>query len=81
MSPYEITAPGGSVEHFNEEPGAVWLNRLSQIYDRIVWLNPTAESSWKHTASVQMIQDVIGPERMFPLTLAGLEAAMRELSR
>ena len=81
MSPYEVTAPGGSVEHFNEEPGAVWLHRISQIYDRIVWLNPTPQSSWKHTPSVQMIQDVIGEERMFPLTLHGLEGAMRELSK
>ena len=81
MSPYEVTAPGGSVEHFNEEPGAVWLNRIAQIYDRVVWLNPTPESSWKHTPSVEMIRDVIGDTRMFPLTLHGLEGAMRELSK
>ncbi len=81
MSPYEVTAPGGSVEHFNEEPGAVWLHRLTQVYDRVVWLNPTPETSWKHSASVQMIQDIVGQERMFPLTLNGLESAMRELAK
>lgn len=81
MSPYEITYPGGAVEHWNEEPGAVWLDRVAQIYERIVWLNPTPQAHWRHSPSVQLIQDVMGPQRMFPLTLAGLEGAMRELSR
>lgn len=81
MSPYEITYPGGAVEHWNEEPGAVWLDRVAKIYERIVWLNPTPQAHWCHSPSVQLIQEVIGPERMFPLTLAGLEGAMRELSR
>lgn len=81
MSPYEITYPGGAVEHWNEEPGALWLQRVSEVYERLVWLNPTPENSWRHTPSVQLIREIIGPERMFPLTLAGLEGAMKELSR
>jgi uncharacterized protein with von Willebrand factor type A (vWA) domain len=81
MSPYEISYPGGSVEHWNEEPGAIWLHRMTGIYDRMVWLNPTPEAHWAHTPSIGLIQDIIGPEKMFPLTLAGLEGAMRELSR
>jgi len=81
MSPYEITYPGGSVEHWNEEPGAVWLHRVKEIYESLVWLNPTPEQHWSHTPSVGVIRDIIGPERMFPLTLKGLDGAMRELSR
>ncbi len=81
MSPYEITYPGGSVEHWNEEPGALWLHRVTDIYEKVVWLNPVPRAHWDHTASVNLIRDIIGPERMFPLTLHGLEEAMRELSR
>ena len=81
MSPYEVTYPGGSVEHWNEEPGAVWLDRVKGIYERMVWLNPTPKQHWDHTPSVGLIREIIGPERMFPLTLSGLDRAMRELSR
>jgi hypothetical protein len=81
MSPYEVTYPGGSVEHWNEEPGALWLHRLSDIYERLVWLNPTPQAHWDHTPSIGLIRDIIGPQRMFPLTLQGLDGAMRELSR
>jgi uncharacterized protein with von Willebrand factor type A (vWA) domain len=81
MSPYEITYPGGSVEHWNEEPGAVWLGRVKNIYERIVWLNPTPQAHWHHTPSIQLVRELIGEKRMFPLTLAGLDGAMRELSR
>jgi uncharacterized protein with von Willebrand factor type A (vWA) domain len=81
MSPYEITYPGGSVEHWNEEPGAIWLHRVAEIYERVVWLNPVPRSHWDHTPSVSLIRYVIGPDLMFPLTLRGLEDAMRELSR
>jgi uncharacterized protein with von Willebrand factor type A (vWA) domain len=80
MSPYEITYPGGSVEHWNEEPGAVWLDRVTQIYEHTVWLNPTAERHWDHTPSVDVIRQIMG-HRMYPLTLEGLDKAMRELSR
>ncbi|QGZ95835.1 vWA domain-containing protein [Terricaulis silvestris] len=80
MSPYEITYPGGSVEHWNEEPGALWLQRLEQVYERLVWLNPTPRAHWDHTPSIQVVREIIG-DRMFPLTIQGLDAAMRELSR
>ncbi|MGD9967282.1 MAG: VWA domain-containing protein [Hyphomonadaceae bacterium] len=81
MSPYEITYPGGSVEHWNEEAGAVWLQRVAQIYERLVWLNPTPRAHWDHTPSIQVVREIIGPQRMFPLTIEGLDGAMRELSR
>jgi uncharacterized protein with von Willebrand factor type A (vWA) domain len=81
MSPYEITYPGGSVEHWNEEPGAVWLQRIAQVYERVVWLNPTPRAHWDHTPSIQVIREIIGENRMFPLTIEGLDGAMRELSR
>jgi uncharacterized protein len=80
MSPYEITYPGGSVEHWNEEPGAVWLQRVAQVYERLVWLNPTPRTHWDHTPSIQVVREIIG-DRMFPLTIQGLDSAMRELSR
>ncbi len=81
MSPYEITYPGGSVEHWNEEPGALWLQRVANVYERLVWLNPTPKAHWDHTPSIQLVREVIGPNRMFPLTIEGLDGAMRELSR
>jgi uncharacterized protein with von Willebrand factor type A (vWA) domain len=81
MSPYEITYPGGSVEHWNEEPGALWLQRVTQIYERVVWLNPTPRQHWDHTPSIQVVREIVGLDRMYPLTIAGLDAAMRELSR
>lgn len=79
MSPYEIDRPGGSVEHWNEEAGVVWLERLLANWSRAVWLNPLAEEHWQYTPSIRMIRQMLG-ERMFPLTLAGLERAMRSLS-
>jgi uncharacterized protein with von Willebrand factor type A (vWA) domain len=81
MSPYEITQAGGSVEHWNDESGAVWLQRVGQIYERMVWLNPNPEAHWARSTSTQLIQQIIGPQRMFPLTIGGLERAMKELSR
>jgi uncharacterized protein len=81
MSPYEITYPGGSVEHWNEEPGAIWLQRVADIYERVVWLNPTPRAHWDHTPSIQLVREIIGHNRMFPLTIEGLDGAMRELSR
>ena len=79
MSPYEIAYPGGSVEHNNEEPGAVWLQRLLDIYSHAVWLNPQPEDRWGYYDSIGMVRELMG-DRMYPLTLGGLEAAMRELS-
>lgn len=80
MSPYEITYPGGSVEHWNEEAGAVWIDRVAQIYEHMVWLNPTAERHWAHTPSVEVMKQLVN-DRMYPLTLEGLDKAMRELAR
>ncbi len=81
MSPYEITYPGGSVEHWNEEAGGIWLQRFVETYPDLVWLNPVKEQAWSHTASIQLIREIIGPQRMFELTLGGLEEAMKELGR
>ena len=80
MSPYEVTQPGGSVEHWNEEAGAAWMTRVTDIYESAIWLNPTPERYWEHTASTVMLKRLMG-ERMYPLTLEGLERAMRELVR
>lgn len=80
MSPYEIGYPGGSVEHWNEEPGEVWLRRVLDTYPKAIWLNPVPESRWAHTPSVQMIRQIMDG-RMFPLTLDGLERGMRYLAR
>ena len=80
MSPYEITYPGGSVEHWNEEAGGLWMERLLNIYESAVWLNPVPERHWEYTPSIQIVQQIMG-DRMFPLTLQGLDGAMRELSR
>jgi uncharacterized protein with von Willebrand factor type A (vWA) domain len=80
MSPYEITYPGGSVEHWNEEPGAVWVDRVTQIYESCVWLNPTPERHWEYTPSIGVVKQLVA-DRMYPLTLQGLDKAMRELVR
>jgi uncharacterized protein with von Willebrand factor type A (vWA) domain len=80
MSPYEITYPGGSVEHWNEEPGAVWVDRVTQIYESCVWLNPTPERHWEYTPSIGVVRQLVN-DRMYPLTLQGLDKAMRELVR
>ena len=80
MSPYEITHPGGSVEHFNEESGAVWMQRLTNTYPAAVWLNPNQEQQWGYSQSLRILRELMN-ERMYPLTLAGLDEAMRELTR
>ena len=80
MSPYEITHPGGSVEHFNEESGAVWMHRLTNTYPAAVWLNPIPEQQWGYSQSLRIIRELM-TDRMYPLTLAGLDDAMRELTR
>ncbi len=80
MSPYEITMPGGAVEHWNDEPGAKWLERATTIYRSAVWLNPVPESQWSHVPSIGIIRQLMSG-RMYPLTLEGIDAAMRELSR
>ena len=80
MSPYEITHPGGSVEHFNEEAGAVWMQRMVNTYPATVWLNPTPEAHWNYSQSTKIIKELVN-DRMYPLTLEGLDDAMRELVR
>ncbi|MDR2188126.1 MAG: VWA domain-containing protein [Azonexus sp.] len=80
MSPYEITHPGGSVEHWNEEAGAVWLQRLLQTWPHATWLNPLPDTHWGFTSSIRMIRELFG-ERMFPLSPEGLERAMRSLAK
>ena len=80
MSPYEISHPGGSIEHMNEEAGAVWLKRLTNTYPSAAWINPTPEAYWGHSASTTMIRQLMDG-RMYPLTLEGLDEAMRELSK
>jgi uncharacterized protein with von Willebrand factor type A (vWA) domain len=80
MSPYEITHAGGSVEHYNEEAGATWMQRLTNTYPAAVWLNPVPEQYWGYTQSIRVMQRVMN-DRMYPLTLEGLDDAMRTLSR
>jgi hypothetical protein len=79
MSPWEIVQPGGSVEHWNPEPGEVWLRRVLAHWKHCIWLNPVAEEAWRYTQSTQIIRQIMGG-RMYPLTLGGLDAAMKELS-
>lgn len=78
MSPYEIAVPGGSVEHFNQEPGQVWLKRVTNNWNKTVWLNPVPEKYWGYTQSISMINQLM-EKRMYPLTIEGLDAAMKEL--
>ena len=80
MSPYEIAYPGGSVEHHNEEAGATWITRLLDIYSHAVWLNPVREQWWDNTQSVSMIRQLMS-DRMYPMTLEGIDNAIKELSR
>ena len=78
MSPYEIVYPGGSVEHWNEEPGAVWIKRLLDTYPKAIWLNPEPRERWDYTPSVKIVRELMD-ERMYPLTIAGLDEAIRAL--
>ncbi|MGV1909450.1 vWA domain-containing protein [Agrobacterium vitis] len=80
MSPYEITMIGGSVEHWNGEPGALWLSRITAHFRKCLWLNPMQQEHWEYTHSIGLISRLMGG-RMHPLTLGGLEDAARELSR
>ncbi|HRW17014.1 VWA domain-containing protein [Amaricoccus sp.] len=79
MSPYEISHPGGANEHWNAESGEVWLRRLIDVWGRAIWINPLPERSWDYSPSIAMIGEIFGG-RMYPLTLAGLEAGIRELA-
>ena len=78
MSPYEIVYAGGSVEHWNEEPGAIWIKRLLSAYPKAIWLNPEPEQRWEYTPSVKLTRELM-EDRMFPLTLRGLDAGIKSL--
>ena len=80
MSPYEVTYPGGSVEHFNPEAGDVWMTRLLSAWPSAIWLNPQPQNRWSQVPSIQMVRQLMD-ERMFPLTLEGLEQGIRTLQR
>lgn len=80
MSPFELTHAGGSVEHWNEEPGLLWLQRLADAFPKTVWLNPSPERYWPHSPSRELVARTLGGH-MFPLTLDGLDRAMRTLAR
>jgi len=80
MSPYEIVYPGGSVEHGNEEPGAAWMQRLLAVYPNAIWLNPQPEAVWNYHESIGITRQLMG-DRMFPMTLEGLDSGMRLLSK
>ena len=80
MAPYEITHAGGSVEHWNEEPGAVWISRFTAGYDKLVWINPTPQETWEYSTSVAMTRELVDGQ-MYPLTVAGLEGGMGFLSK
>ncbi len=78
MSPYEIAYPGGSVEHWNEEAGAVWIKRMLNAWPKAVWLNPEPEERWDYTPSIQLVRELMD-DRMFPLTVSGLDAGIKRL--
>ncbi|PCJ37592.1 MAG: hypothetical protein COA75_02390 [Cellvibrionales bacterium] len=80
MSPYEIESPGGSVEYYNKESGAEWMDRVTNSWDRVIWLNPVREDYWEHTPSIQRVRQLVD-NRMFPLTLGGLEEGMALLTK
>ncbi len=80
MAPYEITNPGGSIEHWNEEAGAIWMKRLVDVYEKVVWLNPVPQEHWEYSASVEITRTLI-EDNMFPLTLRGLEEGMAYLGK
>ena len=80
MSPYEIVQPGGSVEHWNEEPGEAWMRRIKNTYEKVIWLNPVPEDEWDYTQSIAMTHQLM-EGHMYPLTLKGLEEGMGYLSK
>jgi uncharacterized protein with von Willebrand factor type A (vWA) domain len=80
MSPYEILQPGGSVEYFNEEAGAVWIKRFVDVYSKCVWLNPEPEEVWPYRQSIQILKELMN-NRMYPTTIGGLEKAMKVLAK
>lgn len=80
MAPYEVTHVGGSIEHYNEESGAVWIKRLTDVYDHMVWINPTPKDYWEHSYSIEIVREFLD-DRMFPLSVKGLGQAMSLLTK
>ena len=80
MAPYEITHAGGSIEHYNEEAGAVWMQRITDHYDHFAWINPVPRQHWDHGYSIAIVRELTG-DRMFPMSVKGLEDAMSHLSK
>jgi uncharacterized protein len=78
MSPYEILQPGGSVEHWNDESGQVWLQRMTDMWKHAVWINPTPQEHWQWTQSIAITRQLM-EDRMYPMTIDGLDSAMRQL--
>mgnify|MGYP000135173900 FL=1 len=79
MGPYEITYPGGSVEHWNQEAGNVWLQRLTQHFEKVAWLNPQPTTHWPYYQSINIIDELMH-NRMYPLTLEGISKAIKVLT-
>jgi uncharacterized protein with von Willebrand factor type A (vWA) domain len=80
MGPYEITYPGGSVEHWNEEAGSVWMQRLLNHFEHAIWLNPQLSQYWNYYASVSIMKEIM-TDRMFPLTLDGIGEGIKSLTK
>ena len=80
MAPYEITHAGGSIEHYNEEAGAVWLQRITEAFEHFVWLNPTPREYWQQSYSIEIVKELV-EDRMFPLSVKGLEESMALLTK
>ena len=80
MAPYEVTHPGGSIEHWNDEAGAVWMQRLTEHFDKVIWLNPMPESYWGNGGSLGITKQLL-QDKMYPLTIQGLEKGMKELTK
>lgn len=78
MGPYEITYPGGSVEHWNQEPGSVWLERVTDHFDKVIWLNPQPEKAWYYYPSIQIIHQLMD-KKMYPMTISGLTEGIKAL--
>ena len=80
MSPYEITYPGGSVEHWNDKPGSYWINKITNYFDKIVWLNPEEQFNWKYSQSTSILKKLMR-ENMYQMNLKGIELAMKNLAK
>jgi len=80
MAPYEITHAGGSVEHWNEEAGAIWMQRVLDTFAKVIWINPTPQDTWEYSTSVALTQKLV-EDQMYPLTISGIEQGMNSLTK